>query len=66
MAKEKKRIGRAPGPTRPYPLQVSISQELLDRLDDWRRSQPDLPPRTEAVRRMIELATKALKKGPPK
>jgi len=28
----------------------------LKRLDDWRRSQSDLPNRPEAVRRLVDLA----------
>lgn len=28
-------------------------------LDDWRREQPDLPSRAEAIRRLVEKALKA-------
>jgi hypothetical protein len=28
--------------------------ELLKRLDDWRRDQPDIPNRSEAIRRLVE------------
>ncbi len=31
-----------------------IQPELLKRLDDWRREQPDLPSRPEALRRLAE------------
>jgi hypothetical protein len=33
-----------------------IQPELLKRLDDWRREQPDLPSRPEALRRLAEKA----------
>lgn len=26
----------------------------LKRVDDWRRKQPDIPPRAEAIRRLVE------------
>jgi hypothetical protein len=32
-------------------------------LDDWRRKQEDLPGRSEAVRRLVELGLKARPKG---
>jgi len=31
-------------------------------VDDWRRTQLDLPSRAEAIRRLVELATKGSKK----
>lgn len=31
-----------------------IQPELLKQLDDWRRAQPDLPSRPEALRRLAE------------
>lgn len=37
-----------------------VQPELLKRLDDWRREQPDLPSRPEALRRLAE---RALKEG---
>ncbi len=33
-----------------------LQPELLKRLDDWRREQPDLPSRPEALRRLAEKA----------
>jgi len=26
----------------------------MDKIDAWRRQQPDLPPRAEAIRRLVE------------
>jgi len=34
-------------------LQLVMSDGDLARLDEWRRRQPDIPNRSEAVRRMI-------------
>jgi hypothetical protein len=40
-------------------FQMRVSQDWLDRIDDWRRKQPDLPPRAEAIRRLVEQALKS-------
>jgi hypothetical protein len=61
MVKAQKR-GRPPGRTQNWALQMRISQELLRSIDDWRRKEPDLPPRAEAVRRLIEMALGKVKK----
>jgi hypothetical protein len=43
-----------------YPqLNIRVDDEFLKRLDDWRRKQPDLPTRTEALRRLADLALAA-------
>jgi hypothetical protein len=31
----------------------------LSRLDDWRRAQPDIPPRAEAIRRLVDIGLAA-------
>jgi hypothetical protein len=33
-------------------------------VDDWRRRQPDIPSRSEAIRRLIELGLKAAQQDP--
>jgi hypothetical protein len=33
----------------------------LDQIDRWRRGQPDMPGRPEAIRRLIEIGLKAKK-----
>jgi len=43
-------------------FQMRASKEFLNRLDNWRREQPDLPSRAEAIRRLVEIALK----GEPK
>jgi hypothetical protein len=40
-------------------LQMRVSADFLRTIDDWRRKQPDLPSRTEAIRRLIERGVKA-------
>lgn len=32
---------------------LRLSREILQKLDDWRREQPDLPNRPEAIRRIL-------------
>jgi hypothetical protein len=41
---------------------MRVSEQFLRTVDDWRRGQTDLPSRAEAVRRLVELATKTKKK----
>jgi hypothetical protein len=41
---------------------MRVSEQFLRTVDDWRRSQTDLPSRAEAIRRLVELATKMKKK----
>jgi hypothetical protein len=57
---------RAPGrpTTRPQDrlFQMRVSEQFLRTLDDWRRTQVDLPSRAEAIRRLVELAIKSNKK----
>ena len=40
-----------------YPqINVRVDEEFLARLDEWRRNQPNLPTRPEALRRLAEQA----------
>ena len=46
-------------------LQLVISKGQIGTVDEWRRQQPDLPSRSEAIRRLIELGLgKAPTSGP--
>jgi hypothetical protein len=47
------------------PLSLRLSREQLTALDDWRRNEPDLPGRTEAIRRLMDIAMAARKRGRP-
>jgi hypothetical protein len=38
------------------PILTRVDQGLLDRLEDWRRRQPTIPARAEAMRELIERA----------
>jgi hypothetical protein len=42
-------------------VNVRITREGLETLDNWRRKQPDLPGRPEAIRRLVEIGLKAKK-----
>jgi hypothetical protein len=37
-------------------LQMRVSASYLKSIDDWRRRQPDLPSRSEAIRRLTAIA----------
>lgn len=43
-------------------LQMRVSPEFLSRIDEWRRTQTDLPNRSEAIRRLVELSLDRLQK----
>jgi hypothetical protein len=36
-------------------LEMRVDETFLEKVDDWRRKEPDIPPRAEAVRRLVEL-----------
>ncbi len=40
-------------------LQMRVSEEFLRQIDEWRRQQPDLPSRSEAIRRLVQLGLEA-------
>jgi hypothetical protein len=46
---------------KPSRFELRLPPELGDEIDSWRRQQPDLPPRAEAARRLIELGLEATK-----
>jgi metal-responsive CopG/Arc/MetJ family transcriptional regulator len=37
-------------------IHIRVDAEFLQLIDEWRRQQPDLPNRSEAIRRMCEIA----------
>ena len=45
-------------------IALTTSTEQLARVDAWRRLQPDLPPRAEAIRRLVEQALAATQPKP--
>jgi hypothetical protein len=36
-------------------ISTRVQPDMLNRLDAWRREQPDLPSRPEALRRLAEM-----------
>jgi metal-responsive CopG/Arc/MetJ family transcriptional regulator len=39
-------------------LEMRVDDAFLKAIDDWRRHQVDLPNRSEAIRRLVQLALK--------
>jgi hypothetical protein len=46
-------------------FEMKTPEALLARVDDWRRQQPDLPNRSEAIRRLIEAGLSVAGKSGP-
>jgi hypothetical protein len=42
-------------------FEMLVDPAFLQRLDNWRRKQPDLPSRAEAIRRLVEIGLVASK-----
>lgn len=53
---DEKRRGRPPGEKYAPPVPIRLTAEQLASVDQWRRLQPDLPSRSEAIRRLVDLA----------
>jgi hypothetical protein len=43
-------------------IPVMMSEDEVDAIDEWRRRHPDLPSRSEAIRRLVALGLKAKSK----
>jgi hypothetical protein len=56
-AKKSKRRGRPE--VESEAVNVRMAKSGLESIDDWRRNQPDLPGRPEAIRRLVDLGLKA-------
>jgi hypothetical protein len=41
---------------KPKPVSFFADEELLSRIDRWRAAQDDVPGKSEAIRRLIEIA----------
>lgn len=46
-----------PPPSATTRMQLVVTQEFLAMVDRWRRRQPDIPNRSEAIRRMVEIVS---------
>jgi hypothetical protein len=62
MASTNRACGRPSKRPQDRLFQMRVTEQFLRTVDEWRRYQTDLPSRAEAVRRLIELATKIRKK----
>lgn len=51
-----KKAGRPPGRDFPVAVQLRLTEAQAVAIDDWRRQEPDLPSRSEAIRRLVEFA----------
>lgn len=40
-------------------LVVGMEREMIDAVDRWRGQQPGVPPRSEAIRRLIDIGLSA-------
>jgi hypothetical protein len=58
-----KKMGRPAGRSG-RPLQLYATDEFIASIDEWRRQQPDLPGRSEAIRRLVDEALGKGKKKP--
>jgi len=58
MPKEIHATTKPRAPETGTPVQVRLQREPLARLDAWRRDQADLPSRSEAIRRLIDIGLK--------
>ena len=58
----KSQMANPPGRIQDRPFQMRVTEEFLRTIDDWRRKQPDLPSRAEAIRRLVDLGIKAPEK----
>jgi hypothetical protein len=57
-------MGRPPGRIQDRSFQMRLSGEFLERLDEWRRKQPEPPSRAEAIRRLTTAMLHILAKDP--
>jgi len=58
---KKPKMGRPPVDSEA--VNVRITRDALQIIDDWRRKQDDLPGRPEAIRRLVELGLKSKPKS---
>lgn len=61
--KNTRKKGRPKGGSQTHILQMRTNEEFLNTVDEWRRKQADIPGRSEAIRRLVELAAAHAKKA---
>ena len=47
-------------------VEIRLSADQVGAVDEWRRQQEDLPPRAEAIVRLMEMSLEGAKPGKPK
>lgn len=50
-----KKMGRPPG-RKGQAVQIYAMDNFLTQVDEWRRLEPDIPSRSEAIRRLVDQA----------
>jgi hypothetical protein len=55
MAKSTRVITKARPLETGTPVLVRLQAHPLHQIDDWRRKEPDIPSRAEAIRRLVEI-----------
>jgi len=53
-------------PTKKPIINLMIPENLLERIENYRRRQKSIPPRSEAIRKLIETGLDKLEKKKPK
>lgn len=61
MLSEKKKLGRPEADTKP--VMIRMSNDMIDEIDAYRRTQDDLPTRPEVIRRVMAEFLEAQGKG---
>jgi hypothetical protein len=56
-------MGRPPGRLQDIAFHMRVNEEWLSTIDEWRKRQPVLMTRTEAVRRLVEIGLVAKPKA---
>jgi hypothetical protein len=51
-----KKRGKPPGVRKGRPFMMRVDDEFIAKVDEFRRMQADLPDRTDAIRRMVDMA----------
>ncbi len=52
-------MGRPPGKIHDRILQMRVSDDFIEMVEQWANRQPDKPSRSEAIRRLVEIGLKA-------
>lgn len=45
-------------------VQLVVSRKFIDEVDEWRRGEPEIPNRSQAIRRLVDAGLSALRTKP--